>query len=144
VSLYGIDMSSLGQGQSVVFLSKSLAGGCAAGERNAELAGQSRGKGFGKQRFKVQRVFLVGHVEQSDGSFCAIDVTSPQCPVRAADLEHTQAVNGQGMCTVMGGSVRGVIGCRNMREPGGEGPSVGAEQFPANRVVVRVAEPGRQ
>lgn len=132
-------MSGPGKRQAVVFLRERLASRGAAGKRDAELAGESRGKGFCEQRLEQGGILLVSYIEEAN-LFCgAVYMASSQSPARAAYLQHTQAIQRQGMA--MHASVT-FLGCGQGSEHGGKAPSVGAEDFPAYRVVVHVAKPG--
>ena len=132
-------MSGSGKRQTVVFLRESFASRGTAGKGDTELAGESRGKSFCKQRLEQGGVLFVSYVEEADLFWRAVDMASTQCPARAAYLQHTQAILRQGMA--MHASVT-FLGGGQGSEHGGKAPSVGAEDFPSHRVVVHVAEPG--
>lgn len=137
--LYGIDMSGLRQSESVVFLSESFSSGAAAGERYAEFTGEPSGERLDKHGIKEYRIFDICNEEQVDSLLRAVNAASPESPVGTVDFQHAQTVDGK---IVRFALLRVALRCRDLNELGGEAPSVRTEDFPADRMIVSVAESG--
>lgn len=139
MSLYGIEMSGLGEGEPVVFLSESFTSGGAAGEGDAEFTSQTCGKGLREHGVEEQGIFFILDVKQFNRLFRAVDGPPAEGPVWAVDFQHAEAI---GREAVHEGRRVGSGVCTEGTESGREGPSVRTEKFSTHGVVMLVAESG--
>lgn len=140
MSLHGVDVSGLGESEAVVFLREGFASGSTAGERNAEFAGEPCGEGLEKHGIKERGIFDVRNEKQADGMLRAVNAAPPESPGGTVDLQHAQTVGREIVGFVF---VTIILWRRDPDELGSEAPSVRAEDFAADRMIVRVAESGR-
>lgn len=137
-------MGRLRQGDAVVFVGERLSCGGAAGEGDAEFAGEACGEGFDKEGVKEGGIFFISYVEDPNVRGGAEDAPASQGPSRAADFKDPQAVCGQhvgeGTCAFFRRRFLAVQGGQH----GGKAPSVGAEDFAAYRMVMHVAQASRR